>query len=733
MLGSGLLVLVIPIVLISFITYKGTTDSMEKEIVRSYSDVLGQVQERVDSKLTLVNQAINPMLFDSDLMKLVYSDGAPDGLVMRRVQNKLRQLDHSISDIESVSLHVPEHSITLTSDRYINSYSSKRIANLPPDVPNGQWQSQRGDSYKVITFTRSLPVFETKPSAYLSIHFRHDAFKDILESVEFLSQGKLMIVNADQQEIYSYGSNQLDSIQVQHGLVEIMRKSDTDDQRFYLPDANLSTLYVQSEKTGWYSVLFIPNETLNPYKAKTIWMTLLIAVLAIVIGSILTFIQSKRLYKPINEWLQDEDYLEDSSRQGRDEWHWLRNKWVSLKDYNKKTAPVLRKSFLVGVLNGEYDGEDTEKLRSLFLEHGINERQKCIVLVVQPKRFEINKHYHKEDEFLICTGVNKIIEDLFTQYHLNGDLLIYQENQYTICTLYFPSEMDHERIKMLVLQVSQSVKMSAKTYFKVSPTIALGGLRETTCELRDSYLQAKKAMKYQILYRNEDILDIELINTTHHSKEYPIQLSEQLIASMTEGNKEGTEEVFLKFVENISEKKYDDSTVKQMFLMLYDAIIHSFGHFSQDIINELLNFPMFERIQAAESMNEMQTYFLAEWFPYCFERIEKEKEGKGVQLIETAKEYLSSTMEKEHSLSMVAEQVGLHPSYFSRLFRQETGQNFVSYVAALKVDKAKELLVETEHSIKEIAAQIGYTEQTFRRVFKNETGTTPSQYRKALR
>jgi AraC-like DNA-binding protein len=83
------------------------------------------------------------------------------------------------------------------------------------------------------------------------------------------------------------------------------------------------------------------------------------------------------------------------------------------------------------------------------------------------------------------------------------------------------------------------------------------------------------------------------------------------------------------------------------------------------------------------------------------------------------------------SLEQLAERVGLSADYLSELFRCEIGLTPVAYRAALRLSRAKDLLLSTPMPIAELAAEAGYPDANyFARVFRAETGRTPRQFRK---
>ncbi|MEJ8305460.1 AraC family transcriptional regulator [Saccharibacillus sacchari] len=82
------------------------------------------------------------------------------------------------------------------------------------------------------------------------------------------------------------------------------------------------------------------------------------------------------------------------------------------------------------------------------------------------------------------------------------------------------------------------------------------------------------------------------------------------------------------------------------------------------------------------------------------------------------------------SLSLIADRFGLSSSYLSRLFKDAFGENFVDYLASVRIEAAKKLLRETTEPIQELALRVGYANyMSFSRAFKKVASTTPGDYR----
>ena len=103
------------------------------------------------------------------------------------------------------------------------------------------------------------------------------------------------------------------------------------------------------------------------------------------------------------------------------------------------------------------------------------------------------------------------------------------------------------------------------------------------------------------------------------------------------------------------------------------------------------------------------------------------------QIIDRAKEYINENFRRDISLDDVSREVDISPYYFSKLFKQETGKNFIEYLTEIRLKNARELLQDSRLSIKEICAQSGYSDPNyFSRIFKKYEGVTPSEFRERL-
>lgn len=125
---------------------------------------------------------------------------------------------------------------------------------------------------------------------------------------------------------------------------------------------------------------------------------------------------------------------------------------------------------------------------------------------------------------------------------------------------------------------------------------------------------------------------------------------------------------------------------------------------------------------------------LREWLDNHLKSIARAKgagagASKRAEVMEAC-QYVSLRLGSRISLDEVADHLHLNSSYFSRLFKKETGTTFIEYVTKLKMERAKELLDGTNSTVGEICEQLGYDNQSyFIKTFKLHAGVTPVEYR----
>jgi AraC-like DNA-binding protein len=99
-------------------------------------------------------------------------------------------------------------------------------------------------------------------------------------------------------------------------------------------------------------------------------------------------------------------------------------------------------------------------------------------------------------------------------------------------------------------------------------------------------------------------------------------------------------------------------------------------------------------------------------------------------MITRAKEFIQKNQTEDLSLGQVAKAVNASTFYFCKMFKKATGLNFTDYLSRVRIENAKNLLLNPNLRISEIAYEVGFQSLThFNRVFKRIVGQSPTEYR----
>ncbi|WFR61158.1 response regulator [Paenibacillus amylolyticus] len=114
-------------------------------------------------------------------------------------------------------------------------------------------------------------------------------------------------------------------------------------------------------------------------------------------------------------------------------------------------------------------------------------------------------------------------------------------------------------------------------------------------------------------------------------------------------------------------------------------------------------------------------------------RIRNNKQMSIQTIVDKVQTYIEEHLSHGLSLDELGKVAHLHPVYFSKLFKQETGENVSNYISRKRLEKASQLLQDSELRVADIAQMVGYRKnQYFIQLFKVEYGVTPYQYRRNM-
>ena len=116
-------------------------------------------------------------------------------------------------------------------------------------------------------------------------------------------------------------------------------------------------------------------------------------------------------------------------------------------------------------------------------------------------------------------------------------------------------------------------------------------------------------------------------------------------------------------------------------------------------------------------------------FLYVTKLLRQRKVDRRGYIIKNSLLYLENHYCEDISLKDAADEAGMTPQYFSTIFKQSMGRNFVEWLSEYRIKKAMEYLDEPGAVIKEVCFKVGYNDPNyFSRIFKKISGMTPKEY-----
>ncbi|MBR2187864.1 MAG: response regulator [Eubacterium sp.] len=178
------------------------------------------------------------------------------------------------------------------------------------------------------------------------------------------------------------------------------------------------------------------------------------------------------------------------------------------------------------------------------------------------------------------------------------------------------------------------------------------------------------------------------------------------------------------------EPELDGTFIFSIWEELISLVLIGYKNILSDDERELQRKNALARMKGSAGQRELreQVEFSLRQIRKQGDQILKERSSKPV---EEAKQYVALHFSENCGLEEVSSHVGLNPSYFSALFKREEEVGFVEYVTGVRIQRAKELLMDRERKVLEIAQSVGYQdEKYFSRAFRKNVGLSPREYRR---
>ncbi len=253
-----------------------------------------------------------------------------------------------------------------------------------------------------------------------------------------------------------------------------------------------------------------------------------------------------------------------------------------------------------------------------------------------------------------------------------------------------------------------------------------------------SYISEKKVDPLELKHEKQKLQGvisdyIMHIKKDKDTKDYPLDKEEELLYAMSTGDVKAAKALLnemLGYIFFYSGFNFEiiRSRILELIVLLSRAAVKG-GADSELIFG--LNFDYLKQIDSFDNVEDM-AYWLSMIMNRFTEYVFNFVGVKHVDVIYKATDYIKTHYMNKITLEEVANYVYLCPTYFSKVFKDEFGHNFNTYLNIVRVENSKKLLQNENINIADISNLVGYEDQSyFSKVFKKITGMTPLRFRQS--
>jgi len=289
--------------------------------------------------------------------------------------------------------------------------------------------------------------------------------------------------------------------------------------------------------------------------------------------------------------------------------------------------------------------------------------------------------------------------------------------------LVYVNENDDTSEKLSNIELGKRLVREIQEELNISIRVGVGRTGRIE-NLHESYEEALKALCY---YEDKNVVyiaDIEKKAVSHYDY---IELETELLHSIKFG-KEGTMELFCQLLDCIQELNMNAKKNKIMEILVLAC--HEVRKQSENEVENLDYVSLFYDTKGL-TWNELEEWVYKK-LEYILKSVRTSRSARKSDLVKIALLYINEHYQEDVTLDDVSDYVGVTPQHLSKVFKEETGYKYVDFLTNLRINKAKEYLLEGNRTIKEICYMVGLNDPNyFSRVFKKTVGKSPTEYVKS--
>jgi two-component system response regulator YesN len=281
------------------------------------------------------------------------------------------------------------------------------------------------------------------------------------------------------------------------------------------------------------------------------------------------------------------------------------------------------------------------------------------------------------------------------------------------------SQKQREREKENLL-LSEHIIEELEKRFGIEVLIGIGGIKPLSL-LHLSYEEAIQCLRYR---GKKKVVQFHEVEPEELSKESYIKLEDQFLKSVRLGTADAIDS-FNALLEAIRPLRMEIRRNK-IFGFLIMADYEARNDSKTD-----LEYLSIER--GLEEIKDMGAVALEQWayskLEYILNSTRSNRIVRKSEAVKMALRYMEENYMKQISLEEISQYVGISPQHFSKIFKEETGLNYIDWLTNLRIESAKQMLLTEKNTVKEVCYMVGYNDPNyFSRIFKKIEGVSPTEY-----
>ena len=398
-----------------------------------------------------------------------------------------------------------------------------------------------------------------------------------------------------------------------------------------------------------------------------------------------------------------------------------RSEDLLIKEKMETVVPIIQNGLISNFLFREHFDEDISNYKSLL---EIEDDYGYMIVIIAGREQVGN---HMTGAVAAGITIQNIYQEIrpIVESYIPGIIGFVMANKIPVLvTRNTPGFEYEERTEMIEKARALVRKLSER--FDINFRIGIGSVKPLR-NMAESYNEALSVL-IETTGRVGHIDDISI--GCRYEEDYPIDIENKLFETLTKGHVSETVAIandFFDWMEESQQNHIEDVKLKVLEFVLWAE------HLAYENANNMYHFRSRTTYMSdVMAMNDFET--MRNWFVGKFNEsaltISKRSENRTESVVERAKKYMQENFRKDISLEDVSQTVDISSYYFSKVFKEETGENFIEYLTKLRMEEAQRLLEESDLSIKEVCSEVGYSDPNyFSRNFKKYAGITPTEAR----